>query len=96
MGVRLSSTDIDEAGDFVVPNVPSPTDLVSRPDNMDETVLHTECDSLYYNIIVFLQVLSCRNKPFSNSSLTDSSASLGSLHSRKMTDPQPGLNSENI
>ena len=33
-------TDCDEAGDYVVPNVLSPRDLVSRPDNMDETVPH--------------------------------------------------------
>ena len=31
----------DEAGDYVVPNVLSPRDLVFRPDNMDETVSHT-------------------------------------------------------
>ena len=30
----------DETGDYVVPNVLSPRDLVSRPDNIDETVLH--------------------------------------------------------
>ena len=41
MDVRLTWTDCDEAGDYVVPNVLSPRDLVSRPDNMDETVLHT-------------------------------------------------------
>ena len=34
-------TDCDEAGDYVVPNELSPRDLVSTPDNMDETVLHT-------------------------------------------------------
>ena len=34
-------TDCDEAGDYVVPNVLSPRDLVSRPDIMDETVPHT-------------------------------------------------------
>ena len=34
-------TNCDEAGDYVVPNVLSPRDLVSRPDNMDETVPHT-------------------------------------------------------
>ena len=34
-------TDCDEAGDYVVPNVLSPRDLVSRPDNMNETVPHT-------------------------------------------------------
>ena len=33
-------TDCDEVGDYVVPNVLSPRDLVSRPDIMDETVLH--------------------------------------------------------
>ena len=33
-------TDCDEAGDYVVPNVLSPRDLVFRPDNMDETVPH--------------------------------------------------------
>ena len=41
MDVRLTWTDCDEVGDYVVPNVLSPMDLVSRPDNMDETVLHT-------------------------------------------------------
>ena len=40
--VRLTWKDCDEAGDYVVPNVLSPKDLVSRPDNMDETVLHTK------------------------------------------------------
>ena len=42
MNVRLTWT-VDEAGDCdeagVVPNVLSPRDLVSRPDNMDKTVL---------------------------------------------------------
>ena len=33
-------TDCDEAGDYVVPNVLSPRDLVFRPDNMEETVPH--------------------------------------------------------
>ena len=33
--------DCDEAGDYVVPNVLSPRDLVSRPDIMDETVPQT-------------------------------------------------------
>ena len=31
----------DEAGDCVVPNVLTPRDLVSKPDNMDETLLHS-------------------------------------------------------
>ena len=39
--VRLTWTDCDEAGDYVVPNVLSPRDLVSRPDSMDRTLLHT-------------------------------------------------------
>ena len=39
MDTRLTWTDCDEAGDYVVPNVLSPRDLVSRPDNMDKTVL---------------------------------------------------------
>ena len=41
MDVRLTWTDCDEAGDYVVPNVLSQRDLFSRPDNMDATVLHT-------------------------------------------------------
>ena len=40
MDGRPSWTDCDEAGDYVVPNVFSPMDLVFRPDNMDETVPH--------------------------------------------------------
>ena len=46
MDGRPTWTDCDEAGDYVVPNVLSPRDLVFRPDNMDETVTHTE-KSLY-------------------------------------------------
>ena len=41
MDGRSTWTDCDEAGDYVVPNVLSPRDLVFRPDNMDETVPHT-------------------------------------------------------
>ena len=41
MDGRPTWTDCDEAGDYVVPNVLSPRDLVFRPDNMDETVAHT-------------------------------------------------------
>ena len=40
MDGRPTWTDCDEAGDYVVPNVLSPRDLVSKPDNMDETVPH--------------------------------------------------------
>ena len=42
MDGRPTWTDCDEAGDYVVPNVLSPRDLVSRPDKMDETVPHTQ------------------------------------------------------
>ena len=38
---RPTWTDCDEAGDYVVPNVLSPRDRISRPDIMDETVPHT-------------------------------------------------------
>ena len=41
MDGRPTWTDCDEAGDYVVPNVLSPRDLIFRPDNMDETVPHT-------------------------------------------------------
>ena len=41
MDGRPTWTDCEEAGDYVVPNVLSPRDLVFRPDNMDETVPHT-------------------------------------------------------
>ena len=41
MDGRPTWTDCDEAGDYLVPNVLSPRDLVFRPDNMDETVPHT-------------------------------------------------------
>ena len=37
----MTWTDCDTAGDYVVPNVLSPRDLVSRPDNMDKTLLHS-------------------------------------------------------
>ena len=44
MDARPTWTDCDEAGDYVVPNVLSPRDLVFRPDNMDETESHTTSD----------------------------------------------------
>ena len=50
MDGRPTWTDCDEAGDYVVPNVLSPRDLVFRPDNMDETVPHTHI-ALGSNII---------------------------------------------
>ena len=40
MDGRPTWTDCDEAGDYVVPDVLSPRDLVFRPDNMDDTVPH--------------------------------------------------------
>ena len=40
MDGRSTWTDCDDAGDYGVPNVFSPRDLVFRPDNMDETVPH--------------------------------------------------------
>ena len=47
MDGRPTWTDCDEAGDYVVPNVLSPRDLVSRPGIMDETVSHTlRCEAL--------------------------------------------------
>ena len=42
MNRRPTWTDCDEAGDYVVPNVLSPRDLVFRPDNMDKTVPHEQ------------------------------------------------------
>ena len=41
MDGRPTWTDCDEAGDYDVPNVLSPRDLVSRPYIMDEIVPHT-------------------------------------------------------
>ena len=46
MDRRPTWTDCDEAGDYVVSNVFSPRDLVFRPDNMEETVPHTRCQTL--------------------------------------------------
>ena len=45
MDGRLIWTYCDKAGDYVVPNVLSPRDLVSRPDNMDETILSSSPSS---------------------------------------------------
>ena len=42
MDGRLTRTNCDEAGDYAVPDVLSPRDLVSRPDNMGETVLSSD------------------------------------------------------
>ena len=47
MDGRLTRTNSDEAVDYVVPNMSSPRDLVSRPDSMAETVLSS------YILIIF-------------------------------------------
>ena len=49
MDGRLTRTNCDEAGDYVVHNVLSPKDLVSRPDNMDETVLSSHLQNRMAN-----------------------------------------------
>ena len=51
MDGRTTWTDFDEAGDYFVPNVCSPGDLLARPDNMDETLPHT-----HNNMIENLQI----------------------------------------
>ena len=56
MNGRLTRTNWDEAGDYVVPNVLSPRDLVSRPNNMDKTVLSSSCPSFMY-LLTQLQLL---------------------------------------
>ena len=53
----MTWTDCDEAGDYVVPNVLSPRDLVSRPDNMGETVPHTQSIHYEQNSNISLVVL---------------------------------------
>ena len=53
MDGRPTWTDCDEAGDYVVPYVLSPRDLVFRPDNIDETVPHI-LGSLYaYSFFIY-------------------------------------------
>ena len=65
MDGRPTWTDCDEAGDYVVPNVLSPRDLVSRPDIMDETVPHTRRvikvpsakQRIYHTISIYIRYL---------------------------------------
>ena len=45
MDGRLIRTNCDKAGDYVVPNVLIQRDLVSRPENMDETILSSSSSS---------------------------------------------------
>ena len=52
MDGRLTRTNCDEAGDYVVPNVLSPRDLVSGPDNMDETVLSSSNVHTRFRILI--------------------------------------------
>ena len=61
MDVRLTWTDCGETGDYVVPNVTnvfSPRDLhvVSRPNNMDETVLHTHSQLTHVSYVLIVNV----------------------------------------
>ena len=53
-GRTTDQTDCDEAGDYVVPNVLSPRDLVSRHDNRDEIVPRTNLNpfSLMLQILI--------------------------------------------
>ena len=52
MDGRPTWTDCDEAGDYVVSNVLSPRDLVSRPDIMDETVPHTHISTKTCTLVI--------------------------------------------
>ena len=60
MDGRLIWTDCDEAGYYVVPNVLSPRDLVSRPDNMDKTVPHMS--DYYFKTSSSFQFFKATNK----------------------------------
>ena len=63
MDRRPTWTDCDEAGDYVVPNLLSPRDLVFRPDNMDETVPHTDYWSCnHFPAFIQVDVYSQRTK----------------------------------
>ena len=64
MDGRPTWTDCDETGDYVVPNVLSPRDLVFRPDNMDETVPHTLDERI--DQIISLVCINDDIKPYSN------------------------------
>ena len=62
MDGRPTWTDCDEAGDYVVPNVLSARDLVSRPDIMDETVPRTQTKK----VLCGLNVVFNKCQPFFN------------------------------
>ena len=59
MDGRPTWTDCDEAGDYVVPNVLSPRDLVFRPDNMDENEPHTYTKFQASSHLLWLYSLIC-------------------------------------
>ena len=59
MDGRTTWTDCDETGDYVVPNVLSPRDLVFRPDNMDETVPHVYFLSIFMNVVLLSSPFHC-------------------------------------
>ena len=64
MDGRPTWTDCDKAGEYVVPNVLSPRDLVFRPDNMDETVPHTHvCFLILYRAICTFRFMYPSGKP---------------------------------
>ena len=52
MDGRPTWTDCDEAGDYVVPNVLSPRDLVFRPDNMTKLYNTHNIDNPYFEGMV--------------------------------------------
>ena len=62
MDVRLTWTDCEEAGDYLVPNVLSPRDLVSRPDIMDKTTTHNTHSRLDINLCQSQWSMTCRVK----------------------------------
>ena len=69
MDGRPTWTDCEEAGDYVVPNVLSPRDLVLRPDNMYETVPLT-C-SVYMDFRYAKNTISYNRNVFLSSSESD-------------------------
>ena len=77
MDGRPTWTDCDEAGDYVVPNVLSPRDLVFRPDIMDETVPHIYmAKAAAEGLFLSRRILKCLTKIKSNNLGIDTHASL--------------------
>ena len=70
MDGRPTWTNCNEAGDYVVPNVFSPRDLVFRPDNMDETVPHTRIrtnlNEFKYFVVFHFELLLSLNRCANN------------------------------